>query len=190
MTGAGGGGYRLPVRVPPIVWDSIEIVAVVMALAVLVTLTLTATARARACARWLVGLSVAGILVVTMLGPPTGSETANLQPGRMIYDELVNNPNHGLGVFNVLGNVVMFVPLGWLLAIVVTRRLLIPVLAGVGLSALIELAQAFIGRAPDIDDVILNGIGAIAGALIAALVVRMRPRFRRPPELSADGRTP
>lgn len=190
MMGGGHGGYRLPVRVPPFVMDSVELVTVVVALAVLVALTLSGTARARTCARWLLGLSVAGILAVTILGPSSGSETANLIPGRMIYDELVNNPNHGLGVFNVLGNIVMFVPLGWLLAIVVTRRLLSPVLAGVGLSALIELAQAFIGRAPDIDDVILNGIGAIAGALIAALVVRMRPRLRRPPELSADGRTP
>lgn len=181
MTGQGRGEYRLPVRVPPIVMDSIELVTAVAALAVLVALTLSGTARARTCARWLLGLSVAGILVVTLLGPSSGSETTNLIPGRGIYDELVNNPNHGLGVFNVLGNIVMFVPLGWLLAIAATRRrLLLPIATGIGLSMAIEVTQAFIGRAPDIDDVLLNGAGAAAGALITALIVRMRPAFHRP----------
>lgn len=188
MTGPGHGEYRLPVRVPPIVMDSIELVAVVVAVAVLVALTLSGAGRARTCARWFLGLSVAGILVVTILAPSSGSETANLIPGRMIYDELARNPNHGLGVFNVLGNVVMFVPLGWLLAIAVPRRrVLLPIAAGIVLSMVIELTQAFIGRAPDIDDVILNGAGAAAGALIAALIIRMRSAIRRPPELSTGG---
>ena len=59
----------------------------------------------------------------------------------------------------------MFVPFGWLVVLATARRpLVLAVIAGVGLSVTIELAQSLIGRVSDIDDVILNGTGAVVGA--------------------------
>lgn len=172
------GGYRLPVRVPPVLWDSLQLGVVLVAVAVLVVLTLRDSRRTRAWARGLVPVMVLAILAVTMLGPPAGSGHANLVPGRMIYEDLIRHANGGLSMVNVVGNVIMFVPLGWLLALVTRRRLLAPVLLGAALSVAIETVQAFIGRAPDIDDVILNTTGAAVGALIAVALLRLRRPLR------------
>lgn len=95
-------------------------------------------------------------------------------PGQTIRAQLTGD--HALGVFNVLGNVAMFVPLGWLGVLVAERyRFLAAVIAGVGLSAAIEVVQSFVGRIADIDDVILNGAGGVLGAC-AALLIRAARR--------------
>ena len=81
------------------------------------------------------------------------------------------NPDDRLGLFNVVGNVAMFIPVGWLLAVFVgRRRVLKAVVASVGLSTAIEVAQLFVGRFSDIDDVILNTTGALLGAGVALLL--------------------
>lgn len=43
--------------------------------------------------------------------------------------------------------------------------------AGAGLSVIIELTQLTLHRVADIDDVILNGSGALLGALIGLVTV-------------------
>lgn len=68
----------------------------------------------------------------------------------------------------VLANVALFVPAGFLLAVVLGRPLLSAVLCVVG-SACIELAQQrwFPSRVPSFADVQHNGLGGLVGALLA-----------------------
>lgn len=88
------------------------IAAALLVLVVLIVLALIDRDRARSWARWLIGPTVVGILAVTMLGTTTGTGAPNLLPGRTVLQQLT--PGHPLGVFNVIGNIGMFVPLGWL----------------------------------------------------------------------------
>ena len=74
-------------------------------------------------------------------------------------------------LLNLLGNVAMFIPSGVILPIVYKRldRAWKVVLAGAGISLCIELLQLpFAARATDIDDLILNTLGAAVGYAIFA----------------------
>jgi glycopeptide antibiotics resistance protein len=166
----GGGGWVWFRPVP----FALGVCVVLVALVVLARID---PARARPWVRVLIAVSVLGILGVTILGGSTASASSNLVPGRTIVEELTGG--RPLGVFNVVGNVAMFVPLGWLLVLATARRpLTVAVVAGVGLSVTIELVQSLIGRVSDIDDVILNGTGALVGGCVALLL--RGPRSGRP----------
>ena len=73
---------------------------------------------------------------------------------------------------NVYGNILMFMPIGvllvWLWTSPLIARVIMATIAGAGLSLIIELTQLTLGRVADIDDVILNGSGALLGAMLAA----------------------
>ena len=158
--------------------------AALLVLGVLVALTVIDSPRTRTWARWLLALSVAGILTLTLLGSATGTGAPNLIPGWTVNHQLTD-PSYPLGVGNVVGNVAMFVPLGWLVALVIgRRRILVAAIVGFGLSAVIEVVQWFTGRISDIDDLILNGIGAVLGACIAVLILTAGSGRRR----AADAR--
>jgi len=75
------------------------------------------------------------------------------------------------GTADALLNMVLFVPLGF---VVDGRRgIWRAVLIGVGVSSLIEIAQAFLpGRYPTVGDIIWNGSGAGVGAATMALLRR------------------
>lgn len=153
--------------------------AAVVILVALIVLTVIDSPRSRAWARGLIGLTVAALLALTLLGSATGTGAPNLIPGWTINQQLTD-PHHPFGLGNVVGNVAMFVPLGWLVALVVTRRrILAAALTGFGLSAVIEVVQSLTGRISDIDDVILNGGGAVLGACVAVLILATRSVPRR-----------
>ena len=81
-----------------------------------------------------------------------------------------------LAVMNLVGNVAIFVPLGFLGAMVRERRSFIRTsLDGFLFSLLVEIFQfvAKVGRF-DIDDLILNTIGAMLGYIIFIIVNAMR----------------
>ena len=71
----------------------------------------------------------------------------------------------GISLTNLLGNVLLFTPMGMLLPIVFKRcnSLLKSVIIGTVISILIETVQFFLGRSADIDDVILNAFGTALG---------------------------
>lgn len=80
-------------------------------------------------------------------------------------------------LINVIGNTTMFMPLGIVWPIVYkelnTHKKVIA--AGVGFSLLIEILQLlFYDRVTDIDDLILNSLGFIAGYLIYLLVKNLK----------------
>ncbi|MGM0339557.1 VanZ family protein [Candidatus Enterococcus murrayae] len=70
----------------------------------------------------------------------------------------------GVGMLNVL-NIIMFTPLGFLLPLIwkQCRRLGFVVLLGCEFSLMIEFLQLFNRRATDIDDLLMNTLGAFIG---------------------------
>ena len=86
--------------------------------------------------------------------------------------------NGGWKRFLFLGNIIMFLPLGFFSALLWrkphwTKSLLI----GFGYSCLIETVQFFIGRSSDIHDVILNSFGALCGFWLFCLFHRLFPQL-------------
>ncbi len=100
---------------------------------------------------------------------PNPSVAVNLAPLTEPAAERGISPRVLIGL---AGNVVVFVPLGAALALAMGgepagRRLLLATLAGAGLSFGIELAQmALPSRVTAVDDLMLNTVGTVVGALV------------------------
>lgn len=119
-------------------------------------------------------LVVLGTLVFLPFGRGMDlGDRLNLEPFATIERALELGPR-SLSFRLMLGNIAAFVPLGILLPMVFRSRwsLALVAIGAVGLSAAIELGQlvisAWLGfayRSTDIDDVILNTLGAALGYL-------------------------
>ena len=107
---------------------------------------------------------------------------------------LIGLPDDGVRMFlrdqavqQVLLNVLLFVPLGVLIRLIARRGVLVSAVAGLAVSMLIEVTQrtgdwGFYGcayRKFDVDDLLVNTLGAVAGALIS-LPWKREPEERRP----------
>ncbi len=104
----------------------------------------------------------------------------NLIPFRM-FGDYWEDLTQGGGLFtliNFLGNLAVFVPLGFFPALLwrgeTWKR---SALVGGGTSLLVETGQYFIMRFTDIDDVILNTLGAVCGWWLYLLLRRVAPIF-------------
>lgn len=131
------------------------------------------------------GILVAGLVLVaatTLLPVIAGAPASvNLTPGETIRnylrfgDDLLSARNLGL-------NIALFVPIG--LGLALWRRWgpgrTVPV--GLALSVVVEAAQYVfpLGRAVDVDDVVLNTVGTALGALTVSVVRRLVPAPRDP----------
>jgi len=127
------------------------------------------------------------VLAVVTLAPirwrsDLGRYRDNWRPQLVPVWNLVVNLRDGDRVLATLagaaGNVALFLPLGFLLPLLAPRldRLWRTVGAGFGLSAAIELSQvAFPGvRRADVNDVLMNTLGAALGFLAYRLAARAR----------------
>lgn len=80
------------------------------------------------------------------------------------------------GLFMLLGNIIMFMPIGFFPALLWRKwRWWKSLLTGFCASTAIEFIQFFIGRSTDIDDVILNTAGALAGFWVFCLLRAIAP---------------
>ncbi len=69
--------------------------------------------------------------------------------------------------FNVIGNIVIFIPFGYFISTYIKPNRILPILiVSVISSATVEFVQFCIGRSFDVDDIILNALGSILGFLI------------------------
>ena len=69
--------------------------------------------------------------------------------------------------YNVLGNLLIFLPFGYLIGVYVNPKKIWPVIITTLLtSGVVEFVQLKIGRAFDIDDIILNIVGGMFGYLL------------------------
>ncbi len=88
------------------------------------------------------------------------------------FQGIIDITSDGVSEFslvNVLGNICMFVPIGFFIPLLWRQRGWKVVLYGFCLSAFIEFCQLFLIRATDIDDLILNTLGTAAGLFIYSL---------------------
>ena len=68
---------------------------------------------------------------------------------------------------NVVGNIVIFIPFGYLISTYIKpKRILSILIVSVISSATVEFVQLCIGRSFDVDDIILNVVGGIIGFLL------------------------
>lgn len=82
--------------------------------------------------------------------------------------------------FNIAGNIIMFVPLGFFVALLWRGFVWNRALAmGLGITGFIECWQILVGRHFDIDDIILNTLGVFCGYLLWKLLKKFAPRFAR-----------
>ena len=69
--------------------------------------------------------------------------------------------------YNVFGNILIFLPFGYLIGVYVNPKKIWPVIITTLLtSTVVEFVQLQIGRSFDIDDIILNVLGGIVGYLL------------------------
>lgn len=98
-----------------------------------------------------------------------GRHGINLIPFKVIfetYNEVFVNGYLNYFIINFLGNIIMFMPIGFFIPLLwnVSNKKVIAI--GLCSSLFIEICQLFLARGTDIDDLILNLIGAILGLLV------------------------
>ncbi|PZN12445.1 MAG: hypothetical protein DIU69_03540 [Bacillota bacterium] len=106
---------------------------------------------------------------------------SNFIPFKTILQYLAGEPTPGVAVRNLVGNVVLFIPLGVLLPAVLPAfgRLRAVTAASFLLSLSIELFQLVTGAGQfDVDDLLLNMGGAVAGWWGLRWFVRVFPVAR------------
>lgn len=93
---------------------------------------------------------------------------ANLIPFKTILGYLLGEPTWRIAMRNLLGNVVLLIPFGFLLTSMYQKIKWVSVLLiGVFVGIILELLQViFKSGILDIDDVILNSLGVIIGYLL------------------------
>lgn len=83
----------------------------------------------------------------------------------------MRNIDRPLGLLNVYGNIALFLPIGWLVAVLSTRRpVVLGTLCALLFSASVEVWQMASGWFGDVDDLVLNGLGGLLGAGMATLL--------------------
>jgi glycopeptide antibiotics resistance protein len=89
---------------------------------------------------------------------------------------------HDAAFLQVALNVLLFVPLGWYVRRIARRGVVVATLLGFGISLLIETTQATgvwhlydcAYRLFDVDDLMINTLGAALGSLVSAIFIRRK----------------
>ena len=82
-------------------------------------------------------------------------------------------------IVNILGNIAMFIPVGifWPFCFKKLDNIWKAILAGAGFTLFIEISQlVFYDRCSDVDDLILNTAGVVAGAVIYFAVRKLKQK--------------
>ncbi|MFC0471847.1 VanZ family protein [Halalkalibacter kiskunsagensis] len=115
------------------------------------------------------------------LGPAgPGGRNYNVIPFRSIYRIAVFSPTIADPIRILLGNIVLFIPLGFLLPSIwpKVRRFTLVFYISFSVSLLIEVSQfLFTHRVSNVDDVILNTFGGLLGLLIFSCVYWTKKRI-------------
>ena len=109
------------------------------------------------------------VLFVLVTTNDFSSYSNNFIPFREIFR--YKNIHDPLFIWNVQGNIILFMPFGFIIADVINLKsgkhnIWLTMLVSTITSLSIEIIQMFIGRSFDIDDIILNLFGAIIGYLV------------------------
>lgn len=102
-----------------------------------------------------------------------GTGGINLIPFKVIpetYREAVINGRTNYFIINFLGNIIMFMPIGFFIPILWNIKGRNVILIGAGISMFIEISQLLLPRGTDVDDLILNTLGTALGLLVYKLI--------------------
>ena len=81
--------------------------------------------------------------------------------------------------FEIRANVLLFIPIGFLLPMVIKKPVWLPPIIGIGISVIIELIQLLTHRGLcETDDVISNTIGFLIGYLVYLLIRSLLMLFK------------
>lgn len=82
---------------------------------------------------------------------------------------------------NFLGNIILFIPIGFLLPLLFNKMefFIFPILAGLCISLFIEIMQLPQSRSSDVDDLWLNTLGAFLGYLCYFFIHKAFPSFTK-----------
>ena len=141
-------------------------------------------AAVRTASRVLLVMGVLFLLELTLRGATSDTGSLNLVPTQGVTESIKTTDLRN-GLENLFGNIVLFIPIGFLAVLALRRSLVLIVGLGAALSLFIESAQFVLGdRWSDIDDVLLNTTGTLLGALAAtaAIAATRRRGASRPPD--------
>ena len=99
----------------------------------------------------------------------SGIHETNLIPFKVIvetYNEVFVNGYFNYFLINFLGNIIMFMPIGFFIPLLWNVSNKKVVIIGFCSSLFIEICQLFLTRGTDVDDLMLNTIGVILGLLL------------------------
>lgn len=108
-----------------------------------------------------------------------GIHNNNFIPFKIFYDSYISHIKYGnytYFIISLLGNIVLFIPYGFLLPSLYEIKGKYVVLLGFSLSLFIELSQLFLPRWTDIDDIILNTFGTFIGYQLYKYYVKIYNR--------------
>jgi hypothetical protein len=82
---------------------------------------------------------------------------------------------------NFLGNIILFIPIGFLLPLLFSKMefFIFPILTGLCISLFIEIIQLPQSRSSDVDDLWLNTLGAFLGYLCYFFIRKAFPSFTK-----------
>lgn len=104
------------------------------------------------------------LLYYLLLSTDNASEGVNYIPFHEITRYSIGSK---LFIYNVIGNIVLFIPFGYFVSDYLKAKKIFHILfISILISLTAELIQFKIGRAFDVDDVILNVVGSIIGFMI------------------------
>ena len=107
----------------------------------------------------------------------SGSGSIQLIPFHVIITQL-KNAQHRIApfIFNIVGNIGVFIPIGIIFAYFFDSDFKKTVLHGLAISVFIEIVQIPLERTTDIDDVILNTTGTVIGYFIFKILAHIKKR--------------
>ena len=109
-----------------------------------------------------------------------GIHETNLIPFKVLietYNEVFINGNMNYFLINFLGNIIMFMPFGFFISLLWNISNKKVIIIGFCSSLFIEFCQLFLTRGTDIDDLILNTIGAVLGLVLYKLLYKKLNSF-------------
>ena len=151
-----------------------SLILALVGLAAAIYVTGSRSRVARRAAVVMLAVWVLAVLALTARGTLSNADGEfSWRLGESIRGEL-GSVNRALGMVNVFGNIALFVPVGWLAAVLSARRsILVGVSSALGLSVFVEVWQMLSGSFGDVDDLVLNSLGGLVGAAVAVGLTSM-----------------
>lgn len=103
-----------------------------------------------------------------------GENHINLVPFSIIIYQFNNiNSSYNVFILNIIGNIIIFIPIGIFIAYLFKTKFLKTTFYGFLISAIIETVQLPLPRTTDVDDLILNTTGTIIGYIIYKIIKKL-----------------